>query len=418
MHPSTLRTRIALRRVRALIKSRPLDSVLPATHDHRQLAVLAIMAAAGGLAARTDIRLVVLWSCWVFANRAGGTPGRAAFSISSMGGWLNILLGDARQAARMSDFALELVRRASEPLLQARTEQNVHITVRPWLMRRRHAVEPLQHVSEQFREVGDIENYYYARFLYAIFTALGGDAVPAAEARLRDLSETVQRAGHRYPEPAQCLRVYGRLVDGDPRALERALQESDQWLASNRASADTYVRTLWMMVLCVHGRHDLVFAQSEVMKHRLFRIVPYVHVADHMFYRGVAAAALAGSARGWARWRYRRELARAHAQLKRWAKNGPDFQHMVDLLGAERASLSGNLQAARSLNEKAARRARGQGYVHHAALAEERRARMLIARKRWTDAAAALADASRTYRAWGALPKAEALAQEHRTHAG
>src|SRR4029077_10584995 len=111
-------------------------------------------------------------------------------------------------------------------------------------------------------------------------------------------------------------------------------------------------RTAWLMVLCVYGRWDLAFAQSEALGERLFSLVPYIHVADHCLYRGLAAAALAGNARGATRRRYRRALGDSLRRLRRWAKGGPDFAHMVHLLEAEQARLAGNPRRARALYEK------------------------------------------------------------------
>jgi hypothetical protein len=154
------------------------------------------------------------------------------------------------------------------------------------------------------------------------------------------------------------------------------------------------------------------------MSDRLFRAVPFVHLADHTFYRGLAAAELATRSRGHTRRAQRRALRESLRRLRTWAKAGPDFVHMSQLLEAETARLAGQVARARALYEQAVQRARQQEFPHHAALGHERRALMLLELRRGTEAAAALKEASGLYRHWGAEDKAEALSHERRKLTG
>ena len=63
-------------------------------------------------------------------------------------------------------------------------------------------------------------------------------------------------------------------------------------------------------------------------------------------------------------------------------------------------------------------RARQKSFAHHAALASERRARMLAEQRREIEAAAAFREAVALYAAWGATPKAEAFGQERHALTG
>jgi hypothetical protein len=144
------------------------------------------------------------------------------------------------------------------------------------------------------------------------------------------------------------------------------------------------------------------------------RITPFVHVADYTFYRGLAAAALADAAQGRARRRYTRDLVRSLRRLHHWAAGGPDFLHMATVLEAERARLRRDFAGADRLYELATTVARKQGFPHHGALAQERRARGLVELRRESEAARAFKDAIRLYRAWGAAPKAALLEEELR----
>jgi hypothetical protein len=87
---------------------------------------------------------------------------------------------------------------------------------------------------------------------------------------------------------------------------------------------------------------------------------------------------------------------------------------MAGLLDAERARLRGDHARARSLYEQAAQRARRQDFIHHAALAHERRASMLTRLRRDTEAAQAVRATIALYQEWGARAKVAELAQQRR----
>jgi hypothetical protein len=307
---------------------------------------------------------------------------------------------------------VRLCERIADPVYTPRTELLIHFAIQPWLMRRRRAIAPAGRIAEAAHETGDREFELYTRFLEVAFLALAGDPLASVEQRMGQVADLVKRSGVLYPEPEVAHGVYRLLLAHEPEELERRLAESDAWIAAHPSSAEVYLRTFWLLVLCVLGRHDLAFAQSEALGEKLFRIAPFVHIADHLFYRGLCAAVLASDGRGA---RYRRVLRRCRAELRRWARDGPDFVHMATFLDAEHARLRGNQRVARAAYERAAQEARQQQFPHHAALAHERRAAFLTSLRRETEASAALEEAVALYREWGATSKLAQLERVSRT---
>jgi tetratricopeptide (TPR) repeat protein len=280
-------------------------------------------------------------------------------------------------------------------------------------MPRRQALAQLDSVAEALREVGDPEFAYYTRFLKVSYSALAGDPVPQAERELSELAESVRRSGHSYPEPEQCQRAYVLLSRSVPAALLASeLAAHNAWHVANPGWALPFTATIWQLVLCVYARYDLAFTQAERMQTDALRITPFVHVADLSFYRSLSAAALASGARGRTRRRYVRELRLGLRRLHAWASGGPDFAHMATALEAERARLRRDFKGADRLYELAIAVAKKQGFPHHAALAQERRARTLAEQRRESEAERAFKEAIRLYRAWGAAPKAAMLEDE------
>ena len=419
--PSRLRTCIALRFTQWLLRIRGDRALFRAAvaPDPRAVAAIRLIGAAGGLLSRFDGYLISLVSCWIArCNTRRGYVTRPAYSLSSLATWLQVVLGDSRDSKRLARLALELT--DLEPAQRCRLEMQQGAMLHPFWMRRRHALAQLDRVAEDMRELGDLEYVQYTRFMQAYFLGIGGELVSRTDRRFEELAAGIARSGQRYPLPEVCYRIYHLLTLSDlsPAMLEQALAESDARLAPHRDSLQSYVRTLWVMVLCILGRHDLAFAQSEELGELRFRVTPWVHVVDHTFYRGLAAAALASEGKGAARRRHRGELRASLWRMRRWARSGPDFEHMAVLLDAERARLRRDFAGARQLYERAAQRARQQEFGHHAALAWERCARMLADQRRDTDAASALDEAVGLYGKWGAHAKASALASEGRQLAG
>jgi hypothetical protein len=322
--------------------------------------------------------------------------------------------GSAGSARQLAEQALAWAERVSDPIMGPRTEFLVHALFEPWLLRRRHALAPMERIIRLAREVGDREFSHYSQFLDIFYRSLAGVAVPEGTRRMRELADSARPGSLLHTEASVGAQICELLEQGSEADLLRALAESDARLARDPGNGEPYIRTLWLQLLCVRGRFDLAFAQSEALGERLFRVVPFVHIADHTFYRGIAAAALASAARGLARRRHVRVLARSLRMLRRWERDGPDFAHMALLLQAERARLRADTVRARALYEQCAQRAQHQEFIHHAALAHERRAQMLLELRRETEAASALREAIALYRDWGALPKAEELVRERR----
>jgi hypothetical protein len=419
LHPSRLRAMLSIRLVRLMMRLKPSAMLRPAAAiDPRWLTTLQYINASGGVSARMNVYLSMLATCLVLRhNLRHGYLGAPGFTLGAHALYDYVMTNDAVQANKLRAMAAELIERVPDPIYTPRSYFQLHVLLDPWLVRRRQALATSERIAEMAREVGDREFEYYSRLVEANIRALGGEAVAESERRLRELAEGVSRSGHFYPVPQALHRVY-RLLLGESitrEEIERQQAENEIWIAKHSGSGDIYVRTLWMMVLCVYGRYDLALAQSEMLGERLFRVVPFVHVADHTFFRGLSAAALAEQARGAALRRHQRILRRAQLRLRRWARSGPDFEHMVTLLDAERARLRGDFGRARGLYEQAAQRARRQDFIHHSALAHERRARMLTALRRDTEAAAAMRATIALYQEWGATPKVAELTHEKRS---
>jgi serine/threonine protein kinase len=419
LRPSRLRVKLALLRVRGMLRRRGGGGGFrPArAPDRRWAPSLLVLGSAGSTLVRHDAYLPALVSTLVMRRiLREGYLTRPGFSLAAYALWSFLILQDPDDARRLGDDALALDQRVPDPIYGPRTRFVVHALLHPWLMRRRQALAPVGRIFEEIRETGDTEYSYYCRFVFSMYSAFAGDPLRSTEERLCELVSEVARTTHVYPAPSRCLEAFAVLRAEAPVDLDERVAVCEPLIRAD-PSGEPYARTAWVIALCVLDRHDLAFAQSEALGERLFHVSPFVHVADHQLHRGIAAAALAGTERTRRR-HYVRTLRACRRRLHRWSRGGPDFQHMVWLLDAEHARLAGRVPKARSLYYRAARRAAEQGFTHHVAIAHERCARMLREANRDTEADHALAEAIARYREWGAIAKLQALTRERSAPSG
>jgi len=404
-HPSLLRVWVATQHIRWRIHGKDSSRVLHRAEsiDLAWLAPVLLLAPAGAVLLRTNVRLVMLASALALRRYLRyGYVSRPGFTIAAHAYVSFRLLRDGRYARHCMELAEALDQQAPDPVYHTRTRVLFHGTLLPHLEDRRKAVAPLSELADSALELGDIEFSSYARFLRGLLLALAGDPVELVHQRLQSLSQWVKSMGHSYPEAILLAEAYAILREPRPN-LDVWSSEADEKL--RQFGELPYIRTLWAMILCLHHRFDLALVHSDALGERLHLVGPFVHVADHSLYRGLACGALARRCRGRQRRLHVRQLRRSITWLRRWAREGPDFVHMLLMLEAESALTAGRSARAGSLFEAAARRAQRQEFLHHAAFAHERCAELRENAGRTLDAQRSRAQARELYDAWGALSK-------------
>jgi len=417
LEPSRARARWSVRVALWQLRLRGFERALrPATKpDARRIAIMLVIGMSGPSLVRVSANLAALAAAWVMrANLRSGAVARPAYSLGVFATYLQFVLGAFRWAQRVEKVARAQPDLSQDPIYWPRFEMQNFAQLRPWWMRRRAALAQLDRIATTLLELGDREFYYYTSFLKTAFLAFAGDPVEATHRALAELSQSIRRAGHRYPEPELFLRPYSLLISqlGYPLAIEEELRTSEAEVAAERGTSGPYVRTAWLLVLSIYNRWDLAFAQSEILHRRILSIVPFVHVAHHTFYRGLAAAVLAADERGRARRRKQRVVRECLRRLRRWQLAGPDFVHMTLMLEAEQQALAGAWKRAAAMYTASAKAAAEAEFPHHEALAHERCARLYIRFRRTMEASAPLARSVKSYGRWGCRAKAEALAEE------
>jgi hypothetical protein len=314
-------------------------------------------------------------------------------------------LGHLRGAERYAEAALAWSSRW--PQTAHKVEHIVFAAIYAWTRPRRSVLEPLRRVAEVGREQGDMPAVTYALLCRAMYSGLSGE--PLAKVREDFQLLARQYARHADSVASPYLDALDLLMHPHGEAdAQRRIEDIDRRVKGQGSKMSAWV--LWLEVLSVLGHHEAVHARASEAWSWAFEIGGMLsQVADYMFFWGIAAAELAGQAPLRERLRYRAVLRRSLRQLRIWARDGPDFVHMVKALEAERARLRGDAQGALASYAQTSESAAQRGYVHHAALLHERRGRLLARLRRDFEAGSAFARAASLYEEWGAGAKTDEL---------
>jgi hypothetical protein len=403
LHPSALRVRLAELQLALALGRRGPEAFKPAPgYSPETLARLMLVAAVGGPAARCEVRLVPLLAAWAarLMLRKGYSRG-PDLALAALASNLCSRAVGARRVRRYATLAAALTDKVGDAVYRYRAQCVLHGNVYPWLERRVDAVEPLHRIFQEALEMGDREYAQYALSQRIYTHLLSGVSLDVVDTEYREylgvFTHGIARESLGGLQPLHDPSFDDSRIDAELAALDVTF--ADEPLIGMHA------RLTWMLSLSVLNRPADAYAQSE----RLRDVATMETIrTDITFLRGLCAAGLARSA-GAGHRDLAGTLTQCLRQLAAWARQGPDFVHMAEILRAERAALRGRVDLARLHYASATRRAQQQGYVHHAALACEREAELLAQVRRDTEAALALERARSLYARWGARAKVARL---------
>ena len=193
-------------------------------------------------------------------------------------------------------------------------------------------------------------------------------------------------------------RVFERHLEGDPRLT--------------KPMGLYWIRRLQALFLA--GDYAAAIAAASKAAPTLWALPTDFELAEYHFYGALALAAACDSATSDQRRQHLQALSVHHEKITAWAENCPEnFANRAALLGAEIARLNGRELEAEQLYEEAIRSARGNGFVHNEAIANELAARFYIARGLKKISDTYLRDARDCYVRWGADGKVGQLDRSH-----
>ena len=271
-------------------------------------------------------------------------------------------------------------------------------------------------------QTGDMFYAAYGTYLYAIESFGAGMALPKLQSQLSDYVKLFTRMGQVIvpkwlPIFTQTAQNFMEITP-DPDKLQGVYFDEDIWLPEALDLNDVCGGHAFRFCKLMLAYHFDLDNKLEEYIHEVEKVMvgarAIYSVAIFYLYAALSKLRLAGE-RGTKHHQETIKLVESHLQImKVWSRTVPTtFQHKYDLIAAEMARVTGDLDRALSCYEQAISGARANGFIHEEALANELYSRFWIERDYARFAGPLLDEAHRLYRKWGATAKAEHLAKRY-----
>jgi hypothetical protein len=407
--PSLLRTRLDIAFTNLHLRGDLGRLFRPASgYPLQKIAIILVIEAGGTALALRSNRLPCLTIGWVIRSfRRHGYPVSPALLFAGYAMFRLAVLGHLRGTAKLRAAAAQWNERAPHPSYGPRTRFLLPAFLDPWFEPRRPALEPLRRAADELLEAGNLENHRLARIMAANHAALVGVPLPEVIAQFGAIADIASGASSGGDLVWRSLEV---LSSEGPRDLPAHTGELHARLA---ADPGWYVHEAgrWLSALYLMGEHSLAHQFAESVVAPLYgTLSSSPHIVDYTLFRALAVVACLRQQRRHAA--TRRAVKQAGKRLRHWSRFNVDFVHMAELLDAEILAGRGRWTQALARYEACARHAQARGYIHHGALALERRAVLLVALKRDTESKRDFQRALALYKQWGADAKVAQIRAE------
>lgn len=292
----------------------------------------------------------------------------------------------------------------------------------PWFYECETALEFSRSTYQSRIETGD---WLYGAYGASLFTSQGlaaGINLSHFQRQLETYKDTLQSVGQ-VMNPTS-MAIYMQAAENlvtqypAPNRLSGKHFDEDEWISQPSAATDIANRhylSVCKLILAYHldcdEAIDDFIAEAEEY---LYGGPGLISVAQFYFYQALGMLKRLESGSLTDKSDTIELIGKNLRWMSIWSKASPStFQHKHDLIKAERARVLGDTNTALSLYELAISGARASGFTHEEALTNELYARFWDERGNNRFAVPLIREACSLYRQWGALAKAEYLAQSY-----
>ncbi len=407
--PSWLRVRLEILRIDCKLRGSPARWPFrraTGTSDSADHLHVLLLLASSATILRASVRLCCLFPAEDLRSAlAAGYVRPPSLPLAVFASARRAVLWSSRGLRRYIEAVEYWMEQVPHPAITPITRITLYADLLPWVSPRRETLDPLLEAATQLEELGQAMLQTRALLAHARHAALCGLPIATVLGHLETIRVRATMSPVETPSAlAQPYRWLQEHTDGAD-ALARARVQLEAY-----AESGSYLATSWMLTCTIVGDFASVWHISELVRASIFeRAGRHSHITEYLLYRGLAAAVLSHRGGIQARTRFRHHARSCERRLSVVAKHGPDFVHMVRMLRAERGWALGRGNQALEEYAQAAEAAEKIGYIHHAAIAHERRAHILREGNLSSNFHEALQYARESYHAWGALAKAESL---------
>jgi len=292
----------------------------------------------------------------------------------------------------------------------------------PWIEPIGQSVEFAKATFSSGYETGD---WLYSSYGTVFFSVLGFDAgmnLGEYESQLSAYINSVNRMG--YITPAHQASVFlqtalsFKKISPEPHRLIGAFFNEDKWLPGAISTNDITGRHYFYIGKLILGYHFDVDEKLDEYAGNAEDFLAggqgmYSNALFHLYF-ALARLRLVGGSSTKKHSEIMNLVDNSMRWMAIWSRSVPStFQHKYDLIAAEKDRITGDLDGALSHYEQAISGARETGFTHEEALANELYARFWAERENDRFAGPLMREAHSLYRKWGALAKADHLAEHY-----
>jgi predicted ATPase/signal transduction histidine kinase/CheY-like chemotaxis protein len=333
--------------------------------------------------------------------------------------------GEASQLIRFSRQLATVIRQMLDNPVTARSRTKglmMLAFVTPWVEPIENGTELAQGTYRSAYETGDWLYGSYGAYHFALQSFAAGMNLDAYQSQVSDHTRMLRRMGQTLVAQWQTIFLQAaqnfREASSEPHELHGTYFDEDEWLPGALASHDmagrhslSIVKLLLAYHFDVDDRLDEYGGQAEDL---LAGGPALLSIPLFYFYSSLSRLRLAAGSSTEERRDIPNLVESDVRLLKCWSQFAPStFGHKYHLVMAERARVSGDLEGALSHYERAITGAGKSGFTHEEALANELYARFWAERDNDRFAGPLMREAHSLYRKWGALAKADHLAERY-----
>jgi PAS domain S-box-containing protein len=393
---------------------------LPLMSDLAALSTLDVLTKLSTAALQTDTNLFSLVICRVVnLSIELGICDASSVACVRLGMVAGPRFGDYRTGFSFGRLGHELVERRGLKRFEARTYMSFGCFVLPWMRHVKAGRDLLRRALQTANKVGDLTCVAFSGDHLTTNLLAAGDRLDDAQreaenglafARKAKFGSVIDRMSAQLGL-IRTLRgltpTFGSFDDGqfDELTIERRfsrypdLAHGECWYWIRKLQARFFA-----------GEYTAAVEASSRAQSRLWTLPSHFESAEFHLYSALSQAASYDSAATGERQHLLQTLTAHRSQLQSWAENCPEnFENRAALVDAEIARIDGRDVDAMRLYEQAIRSARGNGFIHNEALANELAARFYAARGFEKIARMYLQDARYGYSRWGADGKVQQL---------
>ncbi len=350
--------------------------------------------------------------------------GNAAVSpyIYAIYGFLLCGTGEIERGYPFGQLALGLLSKLNCKELQAKTSAMVHSSLRPWKEHLKNTLEPLMSAYSQGLETGELEFAGYAIYNYCYYSYFVGKPLAQLEREIAKFAVSLKKINHETALNYQaiCWQAILKLLgkSQNPEELKGEICDEAQILylyQKNNNLMGIYNLQLHKLILYyLFDKYQEAYTKVVKTADYLSTVSELVTVTVFYFYDSLVRLAVYLDVPPSEQTELLSCVQANQEKVKKWAVHAPmNHLHKFYLVEAEKHRVLGEKLEALERYEQAIAFAKENDYINEEAIALELAAKFYLSWGKETIATTYMTNAYYAYIRWGAIAKANNLAEKY-----